>query len=178
MPIRESCGRGTVATRSSRSRVEAFALRAIRVACNQTGWAFSNPVTDITADGHFRNYTASPKLATPNLMRRNTRRALGREMFEGQVAILKVLAHANRIHLVDLLGRGERPLSSLQTTLGITKQNLSQHLAILKRAGIVFTRRRGKQVFASLAFPEITQVSHAIRRVLREHMRKRHRLAA
>ena len=89
-----------------------------------------------------------------------------------------MLAHPNRIYLIELLGRGEKPLSSLQAALAITKQNLSQHLAILKHAGLVSTRREGKQVYASLTFPEITHTPQLIRRVLRGQVRRQHRLAA
>src|SRR5579871_6542245 len=111
-------------------------------------------------------------------MRKTSGKSLDREIFERQAAICKAFAHATRIHLLDLLGRGERPLSALQAGLKITKANLSQHLAILKGAGVVITRREGKQVYASLTLPEITQACHLIRRVLREQIRKQHRLAA
>jgi ArsR family transcriptional regulator, virulence genes transcriptional regulator len=110
-------------------------------------------------------------------MRKNNK-SLDREIFERQAAICRAFAHATRIHLLDLLGRGERPLAALQASLSITKANLSQHLAILKGAGVVVTRRQGKLVYASLTLPEITQACHLIRRVLREQIRKQHRLAA
>lgn len=145
---------------------------------NQTGGGFRGPVTDITAQQRLLNYTAGPNFRTPKGMRRNSHRTADREIFEAQAAILKVLAHPNRIYLFELLGHGEKSLSSLQMALGITKQNLSQHLAILKRVGVVTTRRKGKQVYASLTFPQITHVAHLIRRVLREQVRRRQRLAA
>jgi len=110
-------------------------------------------------------------------MRKNNK-SLDREIFERQAAICRAFAHATRIHLLDLLGRGERPLAALQASLSITKANLSQHLAVLKGAGVVVTRRQGKSVYASLTLPEITQACHLIRRVLREQIRKQHRLAA
>ncbi len=111
-------------------------------------------------------------------MRKPNGKSLDHEIFERQAAICKAFAHATRIHLLDLLGRGERPLSVLQSGLNISKANLSQHLAILKGAGVVVTRREGKQVFASLTLPEITDACHLIRRVLRQQIRKQHRLAA
>lgn len=140
---------------------------------------FRNTVTGVTAKPHY------PGLQWPCTLNhraresmRKTNKSLDREIFERQAAICKAFAHATRIHLLDLLGHGERPLAALQTSLNITKANLSQHLAILKGAGVVTTRRQGKQVYASLTLPEITQACHLIRRVLREQIRKQHRLAA
>ncbi len=111
-------------------------------------------------------------------MARNNKNSIDTEIFERQAAICKAFAHSTRIHLLDLLGRGERPLSVLQAGLGVTRANLSQHLAVLRGAGVVTTRRNGKQVYASLMLPEIKQACHLIRRVLREQIRKQHRLAA
>ena len=55
--------------------------------------------------------------------------------------------------------------------------NLSQHLAILKAAGVVTTRREGKQIYCSLAIPEVKQACQLIRNVLRAQIRNGRRLA-
>jgi DNA-binding transcriptional ArsR family regulator len=99
------------------------------------------------------------------------------EIFERQAMICKAFAHPTRLHLLDLLGNGERGISRLQNELGVAKANLSQHLAILKSAGVVVTRRSGKQVYAALAIPEVKQACHLIHKVLRTQIRKQHRLA-
>lgn len=111
-------------------------------------------------------------------MARNNKNSFDNEIFERQAAICKAFAHPTRIHLLDLLGRGESPLSVLQVGLRVTRANLSQHLAVLRGAGVVTTRRNGKRVYASLTLPEIKQACHLIRQVLREQIRKQHRLAA
>ena len=82
-----------------------------------------------------------------------------------------------RLHLLDLLGKGERGVGRLQDELGVSKANLSQHIAILKSAGVVVTRRSGKQVYAALAIPEVKQACHLIHKVLRTQLRMQHRLA-
>lgn len=99
------------------------------------------------------------------------------QIFERQASICKAFAHPTRLHLLDLLGKGERGVGELQDALGITKANMSQHLAILKSAGVVVTRRNGKQVYASLAIPEVKQACHLIHQVLRTQIRKQHQLA-
>lgn len=99
------------------------------------------------------------------------------EVFERQAVICKAFAHPTRLHLLDLLGKGQRGVSQLQSGLGISKTNLSQHLAILKAAGVVATRRKGKQVYAWLAIPEVKQACHLIRTVLRRQAQRQRSLA-
>ena len=66
------------------------------------------------------------------------------EIRERQVRICKAFANTTRLHMLDLLGQHDRPVSELQAIIGISKANLSQHLAVLKSAGIVRTRREGR----------------------------------
>jgi DNA-binding transcriptional ArsR family regulator len=105
------------------------------------------------------------------------RNGIETEIFERQAMICKAFAHPTRLHLLDLIGKGERGVGELQDELGVSKANLSQHLAILKSAGVVSTRRNGKQVYAALAIPEVKDACHLIRQVLRTQIRKQHRLA-
>lgn len=88
------------------------------------------------------------------------------EVFERQARICKAFAHPGRLQILDLLGRGERGVSELQAALGISKTRVSQHLAILKSAGVLATRREGKQIYCSLAMPEVKKACQLIRRVL------------
>jgi ArsR family transcriptional regulator len=69
--------------------------------------------------------------------------------------------------MLDLLGLREFTVSELQQTLNITIPNASQHLSILKNAGVVKTRREGKQIFYSLAIPEVKTACSLIKDVLR-----------
>ncbi len=125
---------------------------------------------------HRADVHRGPKLVS-KLMPNYTNNDIEKEIFERQAGICKAFAHPTRLHLLDLLGKGERGVGPLQDELGIAKANISQHLAILKSAGVVVTRRNGKQVYASLAIPEVKQACHLIRKVLRTQIRKQHRLA-
>ena len=98
------------------------------------------------------------------------------EIFERQARICKAFAHPGRLQMLDLLGRGEKGVSDLQETLRISKTSMSQHLAILKSAGVVTTRRNGKQIYCSLAIPEVKQACQIIRKVLEAHIAESHRL--
>jgi DNA-binding transcriptional ArsR family regulator len=88
-------------------------------------------------------------------------------LYERQAQVCKAFANASRIHILDLLAKRERSLSELQSALGVSKANLSQHMGILRNLGAVVTRRQGKQVYCALAFPEIKQTCLLFRAVLR-----------
>ena len=106
------------------------------------------------------------------------RRQADREIFERQAVICKAFASPVRIHLLDLLGKGERSGSELLEELQISKTNLSQHLSILRAAGVVVTRRDGKQVLCSLAIPEVKQACELIRDVLRAQIQGANKLGS
>ena len=98
------------------------------------------------------------------------------EIFERQARICKAFAHPGRLRILDLLGQGERGVSELQSELGISKTSVSQHISILKSAGVLVTRRNGKQIYCALAIPEVKQACQLIREVLRAQIADTHRL--
>lgn len=70
---------------------------------------------------------------------------------EKAAEIFRILGHETRLRLLLLMRGGERPVSDLEALSGIVQPGLSQQLAILRKAGLVTTRREAKQVFYSLA---------------------------
>lgn len=103
--------------------------------------------------------------------------ALQSEVFERQARICKAFANPTRLRLLDLLGMRDWGASELQEALGVSKANLSQHVAILKGAGVVAARRQGKAVYFSLAMPEVKSACQLIREVLRAQIRSGRRLS-
>src|SRR5215471_10171911 len=98
------------------------------------------------------------------------------EVFERQARICKAFAHPGRLQILDALGEGEKGISDLQSALGISKTGMSQHVAILKSVGVIRTRRNGKQIYCSLAMPEVKQACQLIRKVLHAQITGSHRL--
>lgn len=98
------------------------------------------------------------------------------QIFEMQVRICKAFANSTRLRMLDLLAKRECTVSDIQSALGITLPNVSQHLSILKSAGVVTTRRDGKQVYCSLTLPEVKEACQLIRNVLRAQLRNGRRL--
>ncbi len=98
------------------------------------------------------------------------------EILERQVLICKAFANSTRLHMLDLLGKRDWSAAEIQKQLGISKANLSQHALVLRSAGIVVRRRKGKKVFFSLAMPEVKQACQLIQHVLRAQIRNGQRL--
>ncbi len=68
----------------------------------------------------------------------------------------KALADKTRFDIVEELGRvGECSVTELCLVLGVTQPLMSWHVRTLRHAGIVTTRRHGRQVFCSLNRPNI-----------------------
>jgi ArsR family transcriptional regulator len=86
--------------------------------------------------------------------------------FERQAQICKAFANPVRLKIIDQVSRGECSATELQETLGISKANLSQHIAVLKTVGVIGARRDGKQLYYSLAIPEVKQACQLVRKVL------------
>jgi DNA-binding transcriptional ArsR family regulator len=82
-------------------------------------------------------------------------------------AIAKALADAKRLCVVERLADGERSVSDLSRDVGCQVPNMSQHLAVLRSAGIVSTRREGSTVFYRLADPQVLEVYRLLQQVAR-----------
>lgn len=67
--------------------------------------------------------------------------------------ILKALAHPVRVLLVNALTEGDRCVCELNALADIDQSNISRHLAILKKAGVVTDRREGMKMMYHLQTP-------------------------
>lgn len=66
-------------------------------------------------------------------------------------ALLKALSHEDRLLLLCQLTQGEANVGELELACGVYQPSLSQHLGVLRRGGLVATRKEGKQVFYRVA---------------------------
>ncbi len=92
------------------------------------------------------------------------------EIFERQTRLCKAFANPIRLYILHQLGKHESPFMELQKALGISVPNISQHLSVLKAAGIVAIRREGRQVYCSLPIPEVKQACDLIQDMLRHQI--------
>jgi DNA-binding transcriptional ArsR family regulator len=82
-------------------------------------------------------------------------------------AIARALSDAKRLCVVERLAEGERSVSDLSRDVGCQVPNMSQHLAVLRSAGIVASRRDGNTVFYRLADPQVLEVYRLLQQVAR-----------
>ena len=87
-----------------------------------------------------------------------------------QADICKTLSDTKRLMLVHELRDGELSVGQLGTRLELPQANVSQHLAILRKRGIVTTRRDGTTVYYSLASRKIGEACDMVRSVLSEQL--------
>jgi rhodanese-related sulfurtransferase len=84
----------------------------------------------------------------------------------GQFARLgKALGNPYRLELLDLLAQSERTVESLAAETGATLANISQHLQILRHAGLAATRKDGLFVHYRIADPAVSTLCAALRTV-------------
>jgi ArsR family transcriptional regulator len=81
--------------------------------------------------------------------------------------IARALSDAKRLCVVERLADGERSVSDLSRDVGCQVPNMSQHLTVLRSAGIVASRREGSTVFYRLADPQVLEIYRILQQVAR-----------
>ena len=85
------------------------------------------------------------------------------QIFEQFAELARVLGHAHRLELIELVSQGERSVDRLAEITGLSIANTSQHLQQLRRGGFVQSRRDGKRVLYRLADGPILSLIAALR---------------
>jgi len=88
------------------------------------------------------------------------------EVFKLQADVLKTLSNPRRLEMIHLLADGPCEVSRLAGEMGISQPNVSQHLALMRSAGIVEAERDGREVRYRLSDPEIIVACETMRGVL------------
>jgi DNA-binding transcriptional ArsR family regulator len=70
-----------------------------------------------------------------------------------KAGLLKALAHPARVAMFEALGEGERTVSELAELVGAKESITSQHLALMRAAGLVATRKAGQNVYYTVKMP-------------------------
>lgn len=96
---------------------------------------------------------------------------MDRSLYEMQAQLCKTLSNPKRLEILDILkAEGEITVNGLAEKLEIPKANTSQHLAVLRQAGVVTTRRDGINVFYSLRSDRISEACSLTRQILVENL--------
>lgn len=91
---------------------------------------------------------------------------MGAEIFVLQAGILKAMGHPTRVRIVDSLRGGERCVCEIVAELQLEQANISQHLAVLRRAGILAMRKDGMMVMYRVRCPQMFQLLDILREMI------------
>lgn len=95
-----------------------------------------------------------------------------------QAEILKTLASPRRLEILHALARGPMEVGRLADLIGATQPNVSQHLAVLRAAGVVEAERDGREVRYRLADPDVMVACGVMRGVLERRLTRLGEMAA
>lgn len=91
---------------------------------------------------------------------------LSRPLSEIKAELFKALGHPARVRALEVLAEGERTVGELQPLVGIESSHLSQQLGVLRRAGLVATRKEGSTVVYALKGPAVAELLGVAKRLL------------
>ena len=93
---------------------------------------------------------------------------VSRPLYQLKAEFFKTLGHPARIRVLELLSQREHAVAEMLPEVGIEAANLSQQLAVLRRAGLVTTRKEASNVYYSLTSPVVAELLTVARRILTE----------
>jgi ArsR family transcriptional regulator len=107
-----------------------------------------------------------------------------RVVFSAFADVAKALAHPHRLEILEQLAQGERSVEALAEKVALSVANASQHLGMMRRAGLLVSRRDGKRIvyrlsdssaiFAAAALQKVAERNRAeVREVIRGYFRER-----
>ena len=90
----------------------------------------------------------------------------------------KALGDPKRLNIVQELRGGEMTVTRLAEKLGLKQSNASQHLAVLRRIGLISPRKVGNVVYYSLANPKIMEACDMVHEVIADQLQHEQQLVS
>src|SRR5574341_135615 len=98
------------------------------------------------------------------------------DLVELRAAALKALGQPTRLRILDLLRNGERCVCEIFPAIQEEQSNVSRHLAVLKSAGLVASRKEGLNVHYRVKDPQLFALLDTVDNVLHANLRERRQL--
>lgn len=92
------------------------------------------------------------------------------QLFDGFAQVGKALGSPKRLELLDLLAQGERSVEVLAERAGLGLTTASNHLQILRQAGLLVTRKEGTKVYYRLSGADVAGLWAQLREVAAAHL--------
>lgn len=103
--------------------------------------------------------TKSVSMAADNIL-------INKSVFEMLAEMCKTLTNPKRIEILNVLKNQEKTVTELVTALGVSKANVSQHLAVMRHRGILATRRDGANIYYRVTNLKIIDACMLMKEVL------------
>lgn len=97
------------------------------------------------------------------------------EAYQLHAELCRIVGHPTRLRILDSLRDREWTVGELARELGVEQSNVSQHLSVMRRVGLVASHHRGAKAYYALRDPAIVEPFDAMRRLLIRTLAERHR---
>lgn len=87
-------------------------------------------------------------------------------IYQVKAEFFRTLGHPARIRVLEILQGGERQVSELIPEVGIEASHLSQQLGVMRRAGIIQSRKVGSNVYYSVGNPKLFELLNVAKRII------------
>ena len=91
------------------------------------------------------------------------------KVFKSREKIIKAMAHASRLLIIDSLSKEEKCVCELVDVIGADPSTVSKHLSVLKNAGIIEDEKRAQKVFYKLRCPCVLKYIDCIEAVIKSN---------
>lgn len=102
---------------------------------------------------------------------------MGNELLELKANVLKALGQPTRLKILELLRGGERCVCEIFPAIKEEQSNVSRHLALMKAAGILTSRKAGQMVHYRVRDPQVFKLLDGVTALLKAHIDERKTLA-
>jgi len=96
--------------------------------------------------------------------------------YQYQAEVLKAIAHPTRLQILYLLKNGEQCVCKIVPELKMEQSNVSRHLNILKKEGLVSSRKEGLKVFYRVTDSEVFQLLEISSDLLKKYWERRQKM--
>ncbi len=90
-----------------------------------------------------------------------------------QAEYFKALSHPIRVSIIELLKEGERCVCEIVPGPELEQPNISRHLNVLKKEGILTSRKDGLKVIYKISDPQVVQIIDLTKEILKNHWEKK-----
>lgn len=95
-----------------------------------------------------------------------------KRFYEAKAEIIQAAGHPIRLAIIEFLGRGEQCVCDIVEHVGAQRSNVSRHLSVMLKAGVLESRKDGLKVIYGLRTPCIVNFLSCVDQALRERMQR------